>query len=188
MKQVGYITNDIAEMVHRRNPCCAWCGYLVRFEKRGTDWNVDHLIPQAVAKWAPVVDPGKFKYHSLMRVINHYDNLAVMHPNCNKLKGNYIIRVRKDSQYHNLNDEQVHYYRKVRRRINDAVNAYQNLINTVWCRQNKQCYVCKQHLNQEDVTLRRIDSSIPRSKENVCGVCIECNEHMVSIRKKILPM
>lgn len=169
------------EVNKNNNSCCYLCGEKINIYKDDpTNWNIDHLLPIALLKWLPESkELGK-----LEEDIHSDKNLAIVHKRCNVIRDMKIITPDEfDKNKHSSNILKDN-YREIYEKNKSLIKAFINLVKDVLQKQGNVCYGCGKPLSLKKATIRRIDDSLPRTIDNACCVCSNCNVHKKIFRKK----
>lgn len=149
---------------------CAICGEIVE--------NIisrDHVFPRAIWKWQETTLP-KEEFTELKRAIESSKNIVKVHPDCNYAKEESLFNIDDLT----LTEKQRRKLEVVEKSVRPYIAGYMQIKEQIISRQNEKCYVCKKALG-EDRVLRRIDTSKPRTIENGCVLCHNCNRNTAKL-------
>ncbi len=156
-------------MVAAQDIRCAICGKMIH---AGCTCNRDHIIPQAVYKWAPGLCPDMTpeEYRSLAHTLRGAANVCITHIRCNAGKEDTIpeigalhVSAQKRTQIWRLHNQvfaHILRFQRFKRRLLKA--------------QRGCCLRCGIPLDEGGV-LRRRRTDRPRVPENACLLCGPCN-------------
>ena len=170
----NYVSYDVAKDLYEKHKRCIWCGKYVELGKRGVDWSVDHTIPFSVARWCASLFPEKYDYGCLVYHLSRKRNLSIMHPWCNKKKGDYVFNPMTLKSQSNMSNTQMRKYRELYEDVREVMDDYMSFKKDIFYKQKKKCYLCKTKTDINSMTLRRIRCCEPASAENACAICPGC--------------
>lgn len=160
-----------AQLLKKSSGCCAICGRGVNIRgTRHVDWNIDHFIPKAVAKWSLGISDQDLR--CLRDLLSDDSNMFVVHPWCNEEKGMrfssedvsklHLDKMSEALLYSLLND------------VSRYLNEYNQTMTQIReCHGNK-CANCGCEITS-DFVIRRQDQNLPRSVFNSVLLCATCN-------------
>lgn len=157
----------------RTHGMCILCGRPLD-ENPGT-WSVEHLIPQALAKWS--------RDDAVRRLVTSPRNIFVTHRDCNQRKDSTIPTKAELRDFH-ADEDVLADIRELYREALPAVNDYRLTKKRICDAQGHRCYICGKFVDVARSTLRRIDNGLERTPANGMCVCRDCNERMQSSRDK----
>lgn len=162
---------DVLRIAHKSNYKCVICGLPVNIAgQRHIDWNIEHYIPKAVAKWSDA--PSSYM---LRKLISLYDNMYIAHPDCNAHKGITYTKEGIDDLPIGTQDKK--YLHMLYDNVEKYAGGFRTTVATLRERQNNQCKRCGKPLGDE-YTIRRINNHLLRCAENGMLLCNDCNESM----------
>lgn len=161
-----------AILLKKSSGCCAICGRMIDLSgQRHIDWNIDHFVPKAVAKWSLGIDTYDLNY--LRELLSDDVNLLVTHPSCNESKGMSYDINDIDNLY--ISNESKADLRSFVKDVNTYLDEYNRAVVQIKTRYKNRCVDCKKEITS-DFVLRRIDTTIPRSVQNSVLLCPRCND------------
>lgn len=152
------------QLLNKTRGCCILCGQNIHLAS--SQATIEHYFPQAIYKWVERPD--------LKKQIEHLDNLFIVHQQCNVNKDSYTPTKRHIHQLH-APQEIKHQLEQLYQRLLDDINAYNALKKSIWSKQNKQCFFCDKSITFVQATLRRLDNTLKRVKDNAICICGKCN-------------
>lgn len=137
--------------------------------------SVEHMVPQAVFKWTQeLVD----KTEETRRKCNSINNLALAHSKCNMVK-NSEIPTEQSIETLNVSEELKDRYKKALSKNKKYIEIYNHLKTELLVTQNYRCGLCGRYMKNSnkinEMTIRRKDNSLPRTKDNAILICFYCN-------------
>lgn len=162
---------DVLRIAHKSNCKCVICGLPVNIAgQRHIDWNIEHYIPKAVAKWS-----DDLSSYMLRKLIGSYDNMFIAHPSCNAHKG--IMYTEEGIDDLPISTEDKEYLHTLYDAIEKYTGSFKVMVSHIRAAQNNKCKRCGKPLGDE-YTIRRINNHSPRCAENGMLLCNDCNESM----------
>ena len=159
--------------LHNEPIKCALCGGNIHGKH-----STDHFFPRAIYKWAEEYLPKK-EYNRLKNRICSKANLFPSHFRCNYAKNESLQNIANLHTSQNKKNQLISLQTKIHPYIQDYCKNKKMLLK----QQKNKCYGCGCELCNNGV-LRRIDPEMPRTWENGCVVCSECNEKEASFCEK----
>lgn len=168
---------QVEELKERQNYICYICGMALRDYGGDFSTSIDHVVPKAISKWAiDLDDEDKCK---LADILNDERNCLVAHKGCNRSKSTRILTDEMiDSTF--LSEELKQGAKDIIKEAEPYISSYKELFHEIATSQRFQCGFCSQPVATTNATIRRIDTSKPRSKEN--GVIVHngcCDKYSV---------
>lgn len=147
---------------------CIFCGEEIDLDSK--DYNVEHILPQALYKWAGNGDKDSTLYNAINCSLT---NVALVHKSCNRAKGYRIIN---PDEFSSLctNAQWVKDYTSLYKSVKSDIEKFEALKAIVQKRQRHKCFLCHRFVGGY-MTLRRKDDSKPRTLSNAILVCDSCN-------------
>lgn len=161
-------------LIRKSNGNCAICGKPVNvYGFRCMDWNIDHVIPKAVVKWA--LDESYYTIVAAKSLLSCDTNLVVTHPTCNEGKGcacneSIILSL-------HINDEEKQKLLSLRESLSSVIESYERTKKTLLEKQNYKCSNCGCDIGDDSVLRRKI-TTFPRSLYNGRCLCVKCNDSL----------
>lgn len=131
--------------------------------------NVDHAVPRACVKWALGMSSDELS--PIIDALGSRDNILIMHEQCNTAKGVAF----HDLDNLNITDKAKSGISRVMKIAAPAILRYTFVLGTVLRRNNFRCKSCGVDLDVTTAVLRRLNSSKPRSLNNVVCLCNRCS-------------
>lgn len=154
------INNTLSKMI------CAVCG-----EEINGLYVKEYCQPPALHKWLKT-SLSLYEYRELKELVLSRDNIIYVHEECSSEK-------RKER----VNITTLHLGKSRKARIEEGyakmkpyANRYRDMRGHIVMRQNRKCYQCGCDIKEKHSVLRRIDATKPRTEENGCLVCYDCDE------------
>lgn len=143
---------------------CIVCG-----QPTGNCRSIEHIYPRAIFKWAQYCLPAD-DYSFLKKAIQSKDNRAYSHFSCNQDKQDSLPDIsalffteKKKLAVYNLSKQ-----------LAPFCDWYENYKSEILASQNGQCYLCHKPISSG--IIRRIDKTLPRTRENASIICPKCNQ------------
>ena len=164
---------DVLRIANKSNCKCVICGLPVNLAgQRHIDWNIEHYIPKAVAKWSDTSSS-----YALRELISRDANMFIAHPDCNRLKG--IMYTEEGIDKLPVEEEHKERLHVLYDAVEEYAHSFKDTVSSILKKQNNCCKLCKKQLGSE-YTVRRIDWNASRSADNGMVVCMDCNESMAN--------
>lgn len=176
----AYFPKSKVEEVLRINNRCIRCGREA-IGPRGKAWSIDHFIPFAIAKWAPL-DNSELVTDDLIEELNVVENAVIMCISCNFDKGARVIAPHEVHDFKYMTPAQVKTHDRTYKKHKSVIHSYKRVLKELLNAQRKRCYLCDKFLPVEFAAIRRIDSSKDRAKDNACVVCNNCSRYIAHRR------
>lgn len=159
------------ELTKKSGGKCGICGLYVDVRgHRHKEWNIDHVIPKAVLKWG-VCSNNKLAYYR--NLLSDTSNQIISHPGCNCIKGCNPPTSRDIDNLH-ISDFAKCELKYTLKELSPLIESYNARILALLMRQNSKCSQCGCELD-ENMAIRRIDNTRPRTTDNAMLLCAECN-------------
>lgn len=153
---------------------CPYCGKEVDLnQRRGVHWSLDHVVPYCIYKWLEHILSGD-DLDRLWDILNSIDNVVIAHYQCNIIK-NSVIPTDKDIDKMFLPDDMKENIKSIKKEAEPYTNMYESLTRRLGAKQNCRCLRCNKEYRVKDMTIRRLDWNKPRTEDNACLLCTQCN-------------
>lgn len=167
-------------LIRKSQGRCAICGKSVNVRGvRHKEWNVDHIFPKAIVKWALGLD--KTQKIEARRLLSSLDNMVITHPWCNKGKG-CLCYTNKDIKALHLTDEAKQNIFVLKTKLKFAIDSYESIRKKLLYSCEFHCQNCGRDLNPVAV-IRRRNNKLPRSIKNSLMLCEKCNYKYDRVRR-----
>lgn len=136
-------------ILKKNNGLCIYCGC------RATV--IDHVLPMALHKWV----------NAPIEMLNSDDNLVPACVECNTGKSDDI----------DINEilKMGTVYRDLHNKLYPYISEYITLKQELLRRHKFKCYRCSGKLGLHSATIRRVNNTKPRTIDNACLLCTNCN-------------
>lgn len=180
---VGTVSSmqSIQCILKKSNGMCAICGKPINLnDARGTSWNVDHVIPRAIAKWA--LDLTKEELEYLKVALASEENLVITHYQCNIQKSTDFSEEYINAL--NLSTSAQADLHKLVEQLRPFIEKYFETVDTIKRNAQYKCEMCGAPITY-DFVIRRVDNRFPRSLQNAWLACKVCGNKVRNHKKRI---
>ena len=161
----------VTELTKKSGDRCGICGMHVNARGyRHKEWNIDHVIPKAVLKWGICPD-GKFEYYRSL--LSDPSNQIISHPGCNCIKGCNPPTPQDIDNLH-ISDFAKCELKSTLKELSPLIESYNARVLALLMKQDSKCSQCGCELD-ENMAIRRIDNTRPRTTDNAMLLCAVCN-------------
>lgn len=153
---------------------CPYCGKEVDLsQRRGVHWSLDHVVPYCIYKWLEHVLSGD-ALDRLWDIFNSIDNVVITHHKCN-IQKNSDIPTDKSIDEMFLPDDMKENIKSIKNEAEPYIDMYKSLTRRLGVKQGGRCLRCNKIYRIKDMTIRRLDLDKPRTEDNACLLCFQCN-------------
>lgn len=138
-------------------------------------WSVEHFIPRAIYKWVAS--------RHLKGILESFENLFIVHYYCNLKKDSALPSIKQILKLA-VNDDVKDQIFRLYNVVEADISKYQVIKQQVWSSQQGKCALCQTPMSMLKTTLRRKDNKQPRVLENAMCLCVGCNRHADTRKRK----